>query len=137
MERQCCSAPVQGCPEVLCILNCCLPPIFSVMCIFFFRLNLGKNYFFSILIGRALPQAVSYFTLVFKLFSYLSHKLLPFQLPAVVQRVREKKWKVGELLHAVLQYCDMLHSAHAREDDAHADRGLNHTPLFQWILDHV
>ncbi|TWW81215.1 A-kinase anchor protein 11 [Takifugu flavidus] len=59
------------------------------------------------------------------------------QLPAVVQRVREKKWKVGELLHAVLQYCDVLHSSHAREEDVQADRGLNHTPLFQWILDHV
>lgn len=67
----------------------------------------------------------------------INHQLLLFQLPAVLQRVREKKWKVGELLHAVLQYCDVLHSTHAREEDVQADRGLNHTPLFQWILDHV
>lgn len=71
------------------------------------------------------------------LFSYLSHKLLLFQLPAVVQRVKEKKWKVGELLHIMLQYCDMLHSTYAREEDVQADGGINHTPLFQWILDHV
>lgn len=71
------------------------------------------------------------------LFRYLSHKLLLFQLPAVVQRVKEKKWKVGELLHIVLQYCDVLHSTHAREEDVQADAGFNHTPLFQWILDHV
>lgn len=45
------------------------------------------------------------------------------QLPAVVQKLQDRKWKVGELLHMLIRYCE--------ESQAHG------TPLFQWLLEHT
>lgn len=57
---------------------------------------------------------------------------MPFQLPAVVQRLRERKWRVGELLHTLLRYCEesQTHSqSQAREP--------HRISLFQWLLEHA
>ncbi|XP_045910829.1 A-kinase anchor protein 11 isoform X2 [Micropterus dolomieu] len=54
------------------------------------------------------------------------------QLPAVVQRLRERKWRVGELLHTLLRYCEesQTHSqSQAREP--------HRISLFQWLLEHA
>ncbi|KAM9347204.1 A-kinase anchor protein 11 [Symphorus nematophorus] len=62
------------------------------------------------------------------------------QLPAVVQRLREKKWRVGELLHTLLRYCEesQTHSqSQAREEALQAGRELHRIPLFQWLLEHA
>lgn len=50
------------------------------------------------------------------------------QLPAVVQKLREKRWRVGELLHTLLRYC---------EESFQPDRESTRTPLFQWLLEHA
>ncbi|XP_035532308.1 LOW QUALITY PROTEIN: A-kinase anchor protein 11 [Morone saxatilis] len=62
------------------------------------------------------------------------------QLPAVVQRLRERKWRVGELLHSLLRYCEesQTHSqSQAREEAVQAGRDLHRIPLFQWLLEHA
>ncbi|XP_051259142.1 A-kinase anchor protein 11 isoform X3 [Dicentrarchus labrax] len=62
------------------------------------------------------------------------------QLPAVVQRLRERKWRVGELLHSLLRYCEesQTHSqSQAREEALQAGRDLHRIPLFQWLLEHA
>ncbi|XP_078513412.1 A-kinase anchor protein 11 isoform X2 [Lissotriton helveticus] len=46
------------------------------------------------------------------------------------KRLREKEWKVGDLLHAVLKYSEMM------EKTSESERG-PHKPLFGWILDNV
>lgn len=59
-----------------------------------------------------------------------------FQLPAVVQRLRERKWKVGELLHMLLRYCDVSHSQpEAREEALEASKEPHCISLFQWLLE--
>ncbi|XP_053184539.1 A-kinase anchor protein 11 isoform X3 [Scomber japonicus] len=62
------------------------------------------------------------------------------QLPAVVQRLRERKWRVGELLHTLLRYCEenQSHShSQPREEALQADRECHRIPLFQWLLEHA
>lgn len=51
------------------------------------------------------------------------------QLPAVVQKLRDRKWKVGELLHMLIRYCEESQS------HSQAGRELHGTPLFQWLLE--
>uniref|UniRef100_A0A3Q4ABF9 Uncharacterized protein n=1 Tax=Mola mola TaxID=94237 RepID=A0A3Q4ABF9_MOLML len=61
-------------------------------------------------------------------------------LPAVVQRLRERRWRVGELLHTLLRYCEEsgpLSPLQAREEAFQGDRDLHHIPLFQWLLEHA
>ncbi|XP_029386410.1 A-kinase anchor protein 11 isoform X2 [Echeneis naucrates] len=57
------------------------------------------------------------------------------QLPAVVQRLRDRKWRVGELMHTLLRYCEESQAppsqAQPREEDLH------HVPLFQWLLENT
>ncbi|XP_034041718.1 A-kinase anchor protein 11 [Thalassophryne amazonica] len=52
------------------------------------------------------------------------------QLPAVVQRIWERKWRVGELLHTLLRYCEETQSQQASTDP-------HRTQLFQWLLEHI
>ncbi|KAM6978145.1 A-kinase anchor protein 11 isoform 1-T1 [Tautogolabrus adspersus] len=60
------------------------------------------------------------------------------QLPAVIQRLRERKWRVGELLHTLLRYSEdgQTHSQ-SREEALQAGRDPHRTPLFQWLLEHI
>ncbi|XP_034549792.1 A-kinase anchor protein 11 isoform X2 [Notolabrus celidotus] len=58
------------------------------------------------------------------------------QLPAVVQRLRDRKWRVGELLHTLLRYCEDNHSQ-SRDEALQAGREPHRTPLFQWLLEHA
>lgn len=65
---------------------------------------------------------------------------VPFQLPAVVQRLRERKWRVGELLHTLLRYCDESQAhgqAQPRDEALQAGREPHRIPLFQWLLEHA
>lgn len=50
------------------------------------------------------------------------------QLPAVAQRLREREFRVGDLLQALLRYFE---EHHAEED--HEAGG--HKSLFQWLLE--
>ncbi|XP_034416703.1 A-kinase anchor protein 11 isoform X2 [Cyclopterus lumpus] len=62
------------------------------------------------------------------------------QLPAVVQRLREKRWRAGELLHTLLRYCEegQAHSQpQARDEALQAGREPHRIPLFQWLLEHA
>ncbi|KAM9485228.1 A-kinase anchor protein 11-like isoform 1-T1 [Salvelinus alpinus] len=62
------------------------------------------------------------------------------QLPAVVQRVKEREWRVGELLQALLRYCEETFTppqSEPREETPQAGKALHHTPLFQWLLEHA
>ncbi|XP_078030857.1 A-kinase anchor protein 11 isoform X2 [Epinephelus lanceolatus] len=62
------------------------------------------------------------------------------QLPVVVQRLRERKWRVGELLHTLLRYCEegQAHGqSQAREEALQAGREPHRIPLFQWLLEHA
>ncbi|KAM3861851.1 A-kinase anchor protein 11 [Diretmus argenteus] len=66
------------------------------------------------------------------------------QLPAVVQRLREREWRVGELLQALLRYCEETQPCsqsqaqpQPREEPLQADREPHCTPLFQWLLEHA
>ncbi|XP_036396247.1 A-kinase anchor protein 11 isoform X2 [Megalops cyprinoides] len=52
------------------------------------------------------------------------------QLPAVLWRVREREWKVGELLQALLRYCE---EAEPELDGEEPHR----KPFFQWLLEHA
>ncbi|XP_061679950.1 A-kinase anchor protein 11 isoform X2 [Syngnathoides biaculeatus] len=56
------------------------------------------------------------------------------QLPAVVQRLRERKWRVGELLHFLLRYCDES-QPHAPPGEAAGES--QRLPLFKWLLEHT
>ncbi|KAJ8282554.1 hypothetical protein COCON_G00050730 [Conger conger] len=49
-------------------------------------------------------------------------------LPAVLQKVKEKEWRVGELLQALLRYCEEL------EPGTDPERRSGQ-PFFQWLLD--
>ncbi|XP_071340143.1 A-kinase anchor protein 11 isoform X2 [Trachinotus anak] len=63
------------------------------------------------------------------------------QLPAVVQRLQERKWRVGELLHTLLRYCEESQMHHgqsqAREEALQTGREPHRIPLFQWLLEHA
>nr|XP_019960129.1 PREDICTED: A-kinase anchor protein 11 isoform X1 [Paralichthys olivaceus]XP_019960130.1 PREDICTED: A-kinase anchor protein 11 isoform X1 [Paralichthys olivaceus] len=62
------------------------------------------------------------------------------QLPVVVQRLRERRWRVGELLHMLLRYCEETHvgQSQAREEAPQGSREPHRTPpLFQWLLEHA
>ncbi|XP_055013095.1 A-kinase anchor protein 11 isoform X2 [Boleophthalmus pectinirostris] len=62
------------------------------------------------------------------------------QLPAVVQRLREKRWRVGELLHTLLRYCEDSPAQSQplpREEGLQAGRESTRTPLFQWLLEYA
>ncbi|XP_076011563.1 A-kinase anchor protein 11 isoform X2 [Genypterus blacodes] len=62
------------------------------------------------------------------------------QLPAVVQRLRERKWRVGELLHALLRYCEESQAQaqpQPREETPQASREPHRVSLFQWLLEHA
>uniref|UniRef100_A0A3Q2DZH8 A kinase (PRKA) anchor protein 11 n=1 Tax=Cyprinodon variegatus TaxID=28743 RepID=A0A3Q2DZH8_CYPVA len=53
------------------------------------------------------------------------------QLPAVVQKLRERRWKVSDLLHMLLRY---------QEESLRQPppaTGTQHPPLFQWLLEHA
>lgn len=59
-----------------------------------------------------------------------------FQLPVVVQRLRERKWRVGDLLHMLLRYCEETPSqAQAREEALQVGGEPQRLPLFQWLLE--
>ncbi|KAJ8407358.1 hypothetical protein AAFF_G00279320 [Aldrovandia affinis] len=49
-------------------------------------------------------------------------------LPAVLQKVKEKEWRVGDLLQALLRYCEEMEPEAERRCDQ---------PFFQWLLEHV
>ncbi|KAG9348988.1 hypothetical protein JZ751_029305 [Albula glossodonta] len=49
-------------------------------------------------------------------------------LPAVLQKVKEKEWRVGELLQALLRYCEELEPV--------AERCCSQ-PFFHWLLEHA
>uniref|UniRef100_A0A3P8UM27 A-kinase anchoring protein 11 n=1 Tax=Cynoglossus semilaevis TaxID=244447 RepID=A0A3P8UM27_CYNSE len=62
------------------------------------------------------------------------------QLPAIVQRLQERRWRVGELLHTLLRYCEENQSSsqsQVREESPLGGREPQRTPLFQWLLDHI
>ncbi|XP_068184601.1 A-kinase anchor protein 11 isoform X2 [Antennarius striatus] len=61
------------------------------------------------------------------------------QLPAVVQRLQDRRCRVGELLHMLLRYCEdrQTHGKPPGEEPVQAGRKLHHTPLFQWLLEHT
>ncbi|KAM9448697.1 A-kinase anchor protein 11-like isoform 6-T6 [Salvelinus alpinus] len=60
------------------------------------------------------------------------------QLPAVVQRLKEREWKVGELLQALLRYCEETQThTPPQSEPREAGRASHHTPLFQWLLEHA
>ncbi|GAA6231730.1 A-kinase anchor protein 11 [Lates japonicus] len=62
------------------------------------------------------------------------------QLPAVVQRLRERKWRTGDLLHTLLRYCEesqMYGQSQAKEEAPLAGREPHRIPLFQWLLEHT
>ncbi|XP_047456490.1 A-kinase anchor protein 11 isoform X2 [Mugil cephalus] len=56
------------------------------------------------------------------------------QLPVVVQRLRERRWRAGELLHNLLRYCE---ESQPREEVLQAGREPHRVPLFQWLLEHT
>ncbi|XP_028847387.1 A-kinase anchor protein 11 isoform X3 [Denticeps clupeoides] len=55
------------------------------------------------------------------------------QLPAIVQRVREREWRVGDLLQVLLRYCEEVQT----EEQELGARRRSHKSLFQWLLDHI
>lgn len=62
------------------------------------------------------------------------------QLPAVVQKLREKRWRVGELLHILLRYCEESQAQsqpQSREESLQTGRDSTRTSLFQWLLEHA
>ncbi|XP_062389711.1 A-kinase anchor protein 11 isoform X2 [Sardina pilchardus] len=55
------------------------------------------------------------------------------QLPQVMQKVRERQWRIGELLQALLRYYE-----EAQPEEPAADRKMHeYKSLFQWLLEHV
>ncbi|CAL8266666.1 unnamed protein product [Lota lota] len=63
------------------------------------------------------------------------------QLQAVVQRLRERECKVGDLLQALLRYCEEVQTLSQWQAPSHPREmpSLPHhtTPLFQWLLEHL
>ncbi|XP_062420885.1 A-kinase anchor protein 11 isoform X2 [Pungitius pungitius] len=61
------------------------------------------------------------------------------QLPAVIQRLRERRCRVGELLHTLLRYCEeaQAHGPPRDEGAPQAGREPHRVPLFQWLLEHA
>ncbi|KAK2840345.1 hypothetical protein Q5P01_014085 [Channa striata] len=58
------------------------------------------------------------------------------QLPAVVQRLRERRWRVGDLLHTLLRYCEESPGQSQSREEA-LSREPQRVPLFQWLLEHA
>uniref|UniRef100_A0A096MBW5 A-kinase anchoring protein 11 n=1 Tax=Poecilia formosa TaxID=48698 RepID=A0A096MBW5_POEFO len=58
------------------------------------------------------------------------------QLPAVVQKLQERKWKVADLLHMLLRYQEES-LCHAPPLPPGGTRDTQHPPLFQWLLEHA
>ncbi|XP_077392783.1 A-kinase anchor protein 11 [Festucalex cinctus] len=62
------------------------------------------------------------------------------QLPAVLQRLRERKCRVGDLLHFLLRYCEES-QPHAqpqtREETSQSGRESHRVSLFKWLLEHT
>ncbi|XP_014904061.1 A-kinase anchor protein 11 isoform X1 [Poecilia latipinna] len=58
------------------------------------------------------------------------------QLPAVVQKLQERKWKVADLLHMLLRYQEES-LCHAPPLPPGGTRETQHPPLFQWLLEHA
>ncbi|KAK5602910.1 hypothetical protein CRENBAI_021564 [Crenichthys baileyi] len=58
------------------------------------------------------------------------------QLPAVVQKLQERKWKVADLLHMLLRYQEES-LCHPPPGVTVAARETQCTPLFQWLLEHA
>ncbi|XP_051567142.1 A-kinase anchor protein 11-like isoform X2 [Myxocyprinus asiaticus] len=54
------------------------------------------------------------------------------QLPAMAQRLREREFRVGELLQALLRYFEECHN---EEDPETGDVRHSHKSLFQWLLE--
>ncbi|XP_068602754.1 A-kinase anchor protein 11 [Brachionichthys hirsutus] len=57
------------------------------------------------------------------------------QLPAVVQRLQDRKYRVGQLLHMLLHYCEERRTHRPSQDQAGGR--LHHMPLFQWLLEYT
>ncbi|XP_030642497.1 A-kinase anchor protein 11 [Chanos chanos] len=56
------------------------------------------------------------------------------QLPAVVQTLRERDWRIGDLVQALIKY----YEEYPLEEDQGARGGrLSHKSLFQWLLEHA
>ncbi|KAM4731577.1 A-kinase anchor protein 11 isoform 2-T3 [Anableps anableps] len=58
------------------------------------------------------------------------------QLPVVVQKLRERKWKVADLLHMLLRYQEES-LCHPPMGGTVSARETQHLPLFQWLLEHA
>ncbi|XP_048862411.1 A-kinase anchor protein 11 isoform X2 [Brienomyrus brachyistius] len=56
------------------------------------------------------------------------------QLPAVLQRVLEREWKVGELLQVLIRYCDELAS---EADTESSGESCESKPFFQWLMENA
>lgn len=52
------------------------------------------------------------------------------QLPAVAQRLREREFRVGDLLQALLRYFE-----ERRSEEEVGDMRNGHKSLFQWLLE--
>ncbi|XP_077473084.1 A-kinase anchor protein 11 isoform X2 [Stigmatopora argus] len=60
------------------------------------------------------------------------------QLPTVVQRLREKKLRVGDLLQLLLRYCEDPHTQpQPMEETPQSVRDSHRIPLFKWLLEHT
>ncbi|XP_008435788.1 A-kinase anchor protein 11 isoform X2 [Poecilia reticulata] len=60
------------------------------------------------------------------------------QLPAVVQKLQERKWKVADLLHMLLRYQEeSLCHAPPPPPPPGGTRNTQHPALFQWLLEHA
>uniref|UniRef100_A0A3P9JWQ2 A kinase (PRKA) anchor protein 11 n=1 Tax=Oryzias latipes TaxID=8090 RepID=A0A3P9JWQ2_ORYLA len=61
------------------------------------------------------------------------------QLPGVVQRLRDRRWRVGDLLHSLLRYCEESQGPRPpqpREEEPQDGTGSHQPPLFKWLLEH-
>ncbi|XP_017566345.1 A-kinase anchor protein 11 isoform X3 [Pygocentrus nattereri] len=78
-------------------------------------------------------MAASIVELPFMQFSQQSERDLQ-QFLAVVQRLREREWRVGELLQALLRYYEEYPT---EEEPGAVDARRVHRSLFQWLLEHA
>nr|XP_033805726.1 A-kinase anchor protein 11 isoform X2 [Geotrypetes seraphini] len=58
------------------------------------------------------------------------HEIARKEFILLSKRLREKEWKVGDLLHAVLKYCEMM------QKTSDGERSLR-KPLFGWLLENA
>ncbi|XP_054643755.1 A-kinase anchor protein 11 isoform X1 [Dunckerocampus dactyliophorus] len=62
------------------------------------------------------------------------------QLPTVVQRLHERKWRVGDLLHSLLRYYEenqLQPQLQPRDEAPQSGRECQRVPLFRWLLEHT